>query len=404
ETYQCIQNGDNAYITMQYVDGESLAHQLHRQGRLEQSEALDMFLEICQAIEFAHLKGVVHRDLKPSNILIESGDDNDRLIKVSDFGAALLLPSLEEDVTRLTRTGEIFGSPLYMSPEQCIGDQVDERSDVYSMGCLMYEVLSGRAPFAGSNPIKVIFQQVNTDPAAINDLNLGISNEISLVVNKCLQKEAGKRYRSFAELRADLELVKAGKRPTSRSSLHAHRSAPGAHWAKRLTATFIDGLILTACLYAVSLVMYVQLTDLWLAFLDLSFCFFSIHSFFGMMIPVGSLSQATLLTYVFSSLVNWTYRAVFESSPYGATPGKMLMGLKVIDVSQGTQLSFWQAFFRQVAKSLVVMLPVAILVDVMKSLLEDYSVRQAFKKFFSVTWWNKISGSKVVDIRAKDRK
>ncbi len=127
--------------------------------------ALNMFIQVCSGLGHAHRKGVLHRDLKPSNIMLVSyGEDQTDFVKIVDFGIAKLLNREEGVEANLTRAGEVYGSPLYMSPEQCRGQELDARSDLYSVGCVMYKVLAGVPAFNGGEIIELLFKQVSEAP------------------------------------------------------------------------------------------------------------------------------------------------------------------------------------------------------------------------------------------------
>ncbi len=391
---------NQAFIVMELVEGLSLSHQLAHKKMDEQS-CIKIFLQICDALEYAHLKGVVHRDLKPSNVMI----DNDDLVKITDFGTAKLIPTLEEDVTRLTRTGEIFGSPLYMSPEQCIGEAVDHRTDIYSMGCLMYEALSGGPAFPGANPIKVIFQQVNCDPEPLDSLGKGVSDGLSLVVGKCLQKDPALRYQSFASLRADLELVQKGKRPRCKIADQSLRILASANIAKRLAASVVDGAILTSLLVLLLVAVCHEMPpDLPLTSADLSFCFLSIDSIFKLVRDLWSqspvLTTTSCLIWLFSGIINWLYRAGFESSPLKATPGKLILGLRLID-ARGARVSFLRCSIRHFAKSLLLIAPIMVLMQAFGLMtIQDQTLRKALSNCCRRPWWDGLTGVRVIDVKS----
>src|SRR5262249_22826920 len=155
-----------SYFVMEFVDGESLAKLIASEGPLGTTLAVDIFKQICDGLTHAHQKGLIHRDLKPSNIILTKTESGATSVKIIDFGIAKVVSTQAED--KLTRTEEIFGSPQYMSPEQCQGDELDGRSDIYSLGCVMYEAITGRAPFVGESPIQVIVQHLNQQPVPIN--------------------------------------------------------------------------------------------------------------------------------------------------------------------------------------------------------------------------------------------
>lgn len=197
-------DGGQAYFVMDYVDGESLSHLLERETRLSLTQAVEIFRQICDGLEEAHRVGLIHRDLKPSNIVLLKSETGDLHVKIVDFGIAKFLPREDDQKRmRLTQTGEIFGSPLYMSPEQCQGQALDARSDIYSLGCLMYESLAGVPPFSGDNFVTLAVKHINQLPPSFeeNAPAVRIPENISSVVLKCLEKNPADRFQSIEQLR-----------------------------------------------------------------------------------------------------------------------------------------------------------------------------------------------------------
>jgi serine/threonine protein kinase len=218
----CLRDSDvplqgSPYIVMDYIHGIDLATVIARHGPLSPAEALDVFIQVTDALAYAHGKGIIHRDVKPSNIIISLGAD--KLVKVVDFGIAKMLKTVKR--TELTEESEIIGTPYYMSPEQCQGDPMDARSDVYSTGCVLYEVLCGRPPFAQRNPVKVILQHLHEQAKSFREANSTLRAPAGLeeVVLKCLEKRPEDRYQSARELCRDLIAVRAGRRPKARSRI-----------------------------------------------------------------------------------------------------------------------------------------------------------------------------------------
>ncbi len=216
-TYELGETEDGTpFFVMDYVDGSNLSALLLEEGKLSVDRSLEIFIAMCEAMEHAHSKGVVHRDLKPSNVLVNAQG----LVKVVDFGIAKVLISSTTtgNTASLTQTGELFGSPLYMSPEQCMGEPSDERSDIYSLGCVIYELLSGNPPFEGANPIKIIFGHLNETPARFAKVAVGAGGKrltmLEAIVFCCLEKRAVDRYQSVHDLLVDLNNVKEGKSPS----------------------------------------------------------------------------------------------------------------------------------------------------------------------------------------------
>lgn len=194
------------YIVMDYVEGESLQRIINREGGVNKTKALDSFKQVTRALVHAHDRGVLHRDLKPSNIMIGRDDQGQPLVTLVDLGIARIA-SADSEVARLTATGEIFGSPMFMSPEQARGEEVDVRSELYSLGCLMYETLTGKPVVEGNSPLEVIFNQINTEPEEMTISRAGntIPPDLKKIVTKLLNKDPEKRYQSAGEVLRELD-------------------------------------------------------------------------------------------------------------------------------------------------------------------------------------------------------
>lgn len=201
------------YIVMDYLDGTSLDAVLADGGYMDVPRAQDIFIQVCEAMVHAHGKSVVHRDIKPSNIMLTKGINGGDFVKLVDFGIAKVLPSQQKATQNLTQTGDIFGSPLYMSPEQCLGNKLDNRSDIYAFGCVMYETLTGQAPFAAENPIKIILKHLNEQAKPFSSLvnDYKIPAQLEAVIMRCLEKDPNDRYQSADELLKDLQDLRDGK-------------------------------------------------------------------------------------------------------------------------------------------------------------------------------------------------
>jgi serine/threonine protein kinase len=197
------------YLVMEYIDGESLAAFLSRERHVESGLFTNIFAQVCEALIHSHGKEIIHRDLKPSNIMLSPQENGSFLIKVVDFGIARLLPRAETNEQKLTQTGELLGSPVYMSPEQCTGQPMDARSDIYSLGCVMYEALTGRPPFLGDNVVQTILMHLHDEPARFDEIlcQNTVPAEIEEIVRKCLEKRPPDRYQSAEELKEALESV-----------------------------------------------------------------------------------------------------------------------------------------------------------------------------------------------------
>lgn len=207
------------YIAMEYLPGKSLRREIEEHGKLSWQRALNIAIQICEGMECAHARRVIHRDIKPENIMLmlelpsqaESSQAVDS-IKILDFGLARIAGT---DTTRsqgLTRTGTIIGSVHYMSPEQCLGRKADYRADVYSLGCLLYEMVSGKVPFDADNGISLMHKHVSEEApkvgALVNDASFPASMEA--VIEKAMSKNPTLRYQSMSDMRLDLQRIQLG--------------------------------------------------------------------------------------------------------------------------------------------------------------------------------------------------
>ena len=201
------------FISMAYVEGEDLAHVLKAQGRWPAAKAIELARQLCGALAAAHAEGVVHRDLKPQNILIDRAGN----AYVSDFGLA---KSLEAGAAMMTHTGQLLGTPRYMSPEQVEGKPADHRSDLYAMGLILYETVTGDVPFTGESTLQVMYQRLKNDPVNPKVLHPELPNHLVRVILRCLERDPERRYQTAQEVLHDLD-------------------APGAHVSLRNLAVAI---------------------------------------------------------------------------------------------------------------------------------------------------------------------
>jgi serine/threonine protein kinase len=195
------------YMVMDLVEGRSLSQVLDELGELPITQCLMIFIDICNALMHAHEKGILHRDLKPSNIMLTTTADRPTFAKLVDFGIAKIMEDEGgSSAMKLTQTGELFGSPPYMSPEQCFGKKVDRRSDIYSLGCLMFECLTGRTPFKGDTFVEILSKQMTAKAPLLHEVrpDKTYPSRLEDVIDKCLAKQPDSRFRSIEEIKAQL--------------------------------------------------------------------------------------------------------------------------------------------------------------------------------------------------------
>ena len=200
------------YYAMEFVSGQSLADILSERTRMKLESVIEVFLQVCDGVEYANRSGVIHRDLKPGNIMLTTDVSDRVVVKILDFGLAKL-SQRDRFKQSLTLAGDIFGSPFYMSPEQCSGGVVDGRSDIYSVGCTMFECLTGQPPFAGNSVAAIVAGHLDASaPSLASVVGPGVfPDSIEIVVAKLLRKNPVERYQRMAEVRADLEKVQRGE-------------------------------------------------------------------------------------------------------------------------------------------------------------------------------------------------
>lgn len=188
------------YLVMELLEGQSLRQIIKQEGPLPSSVAAEITTQVCAALDEAHRRHIVHRDIKPDNIIIHSSLAGLR-VKVLDFGIA----KLRDDVaSHLTQTGSVMGTPHYMSPEQCLGEELDSRADIYSMGIVLYEMLCGRVPFNSPVSTAVVVQHVNQPPQSLRTINTGISQQVEAVVFHALEKRRDARPATAGALAREL--------------------------------------------------------------------------------------------------------------------------------------------------------------------------------------------------------
>ncbi|WP_405743337.1 Stk1 family PASTA domain-containing Ser/Thr kinase [Streptomyces sp. NBC_01525] len=202
------------YIVMEYVDGSTLRELLHSGRKLLPERSLEMTTGVLQALEYSHRAGIVHRDIKPANVMLNRAGQ----VKVMDFGIAR---AMGDAGMTMTQTAAVIGTAQYLSPEQAKGEQVDARSDLYSTGCLLYELLTVRPPFIGDSPVAVAYQHVREEPQKPSNFDPEITPEMDAIVLKALTKDPDYRYQSADEMRADIEAALDGQPVAATSAMGA---------------------------------------------------------------------------------------------------------------------------------------------------------------------------------------
>ena len=208
--YDVGKSGDIAYIAMEFLEGRELRSILNDGQRLPVIQVIRIVTQIAQGLAYAHDKGIVHRDIKPANIMVMT----DEHAKITDFGIARMASAAVR-----TQTGMVLGSPKYMSPEQVMGRQTDQRSDIFSLGVMLYEMLTGQVPFMGENVNAIMYQTLNATPAMPGTLNPAVPDMLNFIVAKALAKGLDDRYHNARDLANDLHIC--------RDNLSGEGSPPG---------------------------------------------------------------------------------------------------------------------------------------------------------------------------------
>jgi serine/threonine-protein kinase len=188
-----------AYLVMEYLDGKTLRAELQTRKKIPLGPAVELMRQVCSAVHAAHAEGVIHRDLKPDNIFLETTRDGSLAVKILDFGVAKLRLSQESQGVELTMSGVMLGTPVYMSPEQCHGDALDARTDIYSLGCVFYEMLTGRPPFVANSAPALIIKHASEAPEPPSRYATGVPAPIEHALLKALAKKPEERFQTAAE-------------------------------------------------------------------------------------------------------------------------------------------------------------------------------------------------------------
>jgi serine/threonine protein kinase len=255
--YDCGMTQGQAFIIMDFIDGLSLEQVIDADGKLPPERAIQLFVQLCAGINHAHDHNIIHRDLKPSNVMVSKDKNGSESVKVVDFGIAkLLMDDSGETMQSLTQTGDVFGSPLYMSPEQCSGLKLDKRSDIYSAGCLMYEILSGRPPIVGKNFLDTMQKHITDLPKPFAHDGIGptLAKRTQAIVFKCMAKDPSARYQSIKEVADDLSLaLEQGDTPSGVWKAREKSVSQIINKASRKSRTIKSSVIALLTISAISL-------------------------------------------------------------------------------------------------------------------------------------------------------
>lgn len=202
------------YLVMDYIDGINLDDLIEKEPHQSMDRLINIFIQVCEALASAHAAGIVHRDLKPTNIMLTTNDSKEDWVKIIDFGLAKITDGDKSKLEKLTSAGEVFGSVAYMSPEQCQGKVADWRTDIYSLGCVMYQAFTGKPLFDGSSPFEFFMKHINYMPErfSVRRPDKIFPFALERIVFKALNKEVDKRYQSAEDIKDDLQqLVKSAE-------------------------------------------------------------------------------------------------------------------------------------------------------------------------------------------------
>ncbi len=215
--YDIGQWGPHRYLVMQYIDGKSLSAVLAERGRLPLAEVLPLITQVIAGVKAAHDEGIVHRDLKADNILV----DRQGRAYILDFGI-----SHSKDDAHVTLAGDVLGSPLYIAPEQAQGREVDHRADIYSLGVILFELLTGGLPYSGNDPLAVALKHVTNPPVSPRSRDPSIPVQVDRVILRCLQKQPADRYEEVTLLLRDLMAEPIQGQPSPSAANRAHLESP----------------------------------------------------------------------------------------------------------------------------------------------------------------------------------
>jgi len=228
----------STYFVMECLEGLDLIDAIDVAQRMPEDRAIHIAAQVCRALGAAHDGGIIHRDLKPENVFLIRRNDTEDFVKVLDFGIA----KVANGPKRLTRAGEVLGTPHYMSPEQCEGDDVDHRTDIYALGVLLYEMVTGHVPHDADTMMGILTKHMYEDPVPPKIRVPQISLELEQVIMRCLEKKADQRYQTMHEIEADLRRVHTGERPVGPNTVTLTPTRPPRPEQPRVSPVYWGGL------------------------------------------------------------------------------------------------------------------------------------------------------------------
>jgi serine/threonine protein kinase len=382
-----------SYLVMDLAKGKTLEAYLVEHGTLNDADAANIFNQVCEGLQYAHKHGIVHRDLKPANIMI-ANEQSEFGVQIVDFGIAKDFSGKDgASLNKMTQTGNVVGTPAYMSPEQCTGQALDPRSDIYSLGCVMYEAVSGKRAFASDTLFDCMYKHVNELPSKLRKLEQPVSSLLEPVIFKCLAKHPEGRYENAEALNADLKAISDGKEiirmlPSGQRLIRTRFFAAAVDgfcvWA--IYACSIYSILALFSLLSVQVEFFATASNVSKALFSGIGVFFFVINFIDGATSLSLPIVASIMTYcrlhlispdgsvfiaLIGAIINWLYHAILESSPLQGTLGKKLMGLIIVDSSY-RRVSFLKASVRHILKPLAVIL----LLDIIRTIYLNRGVER----------------------------
>ena len=240
----------STYFVMECLEGMDLIEAMDIARQIDEPRVLRIAIQICKALGAAHQAGIVHRDLKPENVFLTQREGIDDFVKVLDFGIA----KVANGPKRLTRDGEVLGTPHYMSPEQCEGENVDHRTDIYALGVLLYEMLTGHVPHDADTMMGILTKQMYEEPIPPKVRVPHVSSELEQVILRCLDKKPEQRYQTMRELEADLARIASGARPHGPDTVTLTPTRPPASMRRGLARWHFVGAVIAVLVATITVI------------------------------------------------------------------------------------------------------------------------------------------------------